>query len=421
MYGATAFVYTVEALGEGGSAMLKSAYCLYPLFIAFTPLAWGQLHLISGSPHEKYTETYAARLFRLEDDGAVKLAFDLVPKSPGAFWINISYDLRKAVVETGHPESAIIVVDFDKAAPVKKCTKSPDPGGRTGFGPQWLSNSLGYGPSLEWIASGADPKDAIVRGMVLDTSIPCEGSFSNRPADEVRFALKDGHAGVGDVVFNMGLDITIEDTPSEVDYGRTYAFVGKHIPLDYSVPRELLASTHWLPYLEINDSHVFCITLAPPGGYRSYRVLVFRKADKTWHVLRTPSEIGPDLRGFGRYIAVAEKNEMSPKNPKSAGREKWRKGKRTMGPELTERMDNAEDGVVYPGKFHIYDVETERLYPLTTDQADSEVLLVENGVVYYRVLNQLYQAPISDRGIGPARLLGTDDAILDAHWAFMKH
>ena len=56
-------------------------------------------------------KSYAARLFRIEDDGAVKLVSDLVPKFPGGYWINISYDLRKAVIETGYPEGAIIVVD----------------------------------------------------------------------------------------------------------------------------------------------------------------------------------------------------------------------------------------------------------------------------------------------------------------------
>ena len=35
--------------------------------------------------------------------------------------------------------------------------------------------------------------------------------------------------------------------PDEIDHGRTYAFVGKHIPLDYTVPRELLASTLGYP------------------------------------------------------------------------------------------------------------------------------------------------------------------------------
>jgi len=399
--------------------MFKSAYCLYPLLMTIAPLGWGQLHLITGSPHEKYTETYAARLFRLEDDGSVKLVSELAPKSPGAGWINISYDLRTALIQTG--EADLIVVDFETAKVVKKCKQLDDPGGRKDIGEQWLANSPTFGPSFEWLATAADVRDAVVRGMLLDQRVPCEDSFANRPAEAIRFAQKNGRAGVGNEVFNMGVDIVIEDTQANFDYGRVYAFVGKHFALDYTVPRGLLASTHWLSYLSINDSQVFCITLAPPGAYRSYRVLIFRKRDKTWHVLRTPSEIGPDLRGFGRYVAVTEKNKMSAKNSKSAGREKWRKGKRTTGPELAERMDNPEDGVVYPGKFHIYDVETEKLFPLTTDQADSEVLLVEDGFVYYRVINQLFVAPISDQGIGVARLLATDDAILDAHWAFTKH
>ncbi len=41
-------------------------------------------------------------------------------------------------------------------------------------------------------------------------------------------------------------------------------------------------------------------------------------------------------------------------------------------------------------------------------------------MVYYRVLNQLFEAPLSAQGIGAARLLATDDVILDVHWAFMK-
>lgn len=398
--------------------MLRSAYYLCPVLIAVAPLAWGQLHVIAGSPHEKYTESYAAKLFRLEEDGTVRLVSELVPKSPGAFWINISYDLRTAIVETGYPEGAILVVDFDKAAVVKKCTIPPDPDGRTGFGQQWLSDPPAYGPSFEWKAGRGDPKNTIVRGMRLDPAIPCEASFENRPPEAIREVLEHGDAGVGDVVYNGGLDIVV-GSKGWLTPGHVYGFVGKHVSMGYALPAGIEADG-WYSYLGINDSHVFCITLAPKGGYRSYRVLVFRKQDKVWHALRTPSEIGPGLRGFGRYIAVTERNERTPKNPKSAGSEKWKKGSRATGPELAERMDDREAGMVYPGKFHIYDVETEKLFPLTTNQADSEILLVENGMVYYRVLNQLFEAPLSAKGIGAARLLATDDVILDVHWAFMK-
>jgi hypothetical protein len=181
-----------------------------------------------------------------------------------------------------------------------------------------------------------------------------------------------------------------------------YGFVGKHIPLGYSLP-PAIESDGWYASLAVSDSTVFCLRLV--DARKNYRVMVFRKSDRTWHLLRTPSERCPALRGFGRYIAVTETSAMSAKNPKSAGSEKWKKGSRATGPELAERMDNPEDGVVYPGKFHIYDVDTEKLFPLTTNQADSEILLVENGMVYYRVLNQLFEAPLSAQGIGAARLL----------------
>jgi len=181
--------------------------------------------------------------------------------------------------------------------------------------------------------------------MLLDPAVSCEESFANRPIEGVRYALKDGQAGPGDVVFNMGLDIVLADTPDEVDYGRVYA---KRIALDYTVPRDLLASTRWLPYLDINDSHVFCITLAPPGAYRSYRVLVFRKSDKTWHVLRTPSEIGPDLRGFGRYIAVTEKNEMS-RRIQECGQGEVEEGQTNNGPGISGADDNPRTPSSTPG------------------------------------------------------------------------
>ena len=414
MYGASQIVPSAVTLRR--KSMFKPVSYLGLIGIMLSPVAWGQLHLLAGSPHEKYNERFAAGLFRVEDDGTVKLLSELVPHSPGAFWINISYDLRKAVVETGYPEDEIIVVDFDTATSVKKCKLSPDPGGRRGYGEQWLSNPPAYGPSFEWVAASADPKDAVVRSMLLDPAVSCEWSFANRPPEAVRFAQKGGDAGPGDVVFNMGLEIVV-GTGETLTPGRVFGFVGKHIPLGYDVPREV-QSRGWYSSLAISDSRVFCLRLVSP--HQVYRVLVFRKSDKTWHVLQTPSELVPQLRGFGRYIAVTEARAKSAKNLKSAGSEKWKKGNRKLGPELAGRIEGLQEPRVYPGKFHIYDVETEKVFPITTDQADSEILLVENGYVYYRVLNKLYAASISDEGIGMARLLATDDAILDAHWAFMK-
>ena len=66
-------------------------------------------------------------------------------------------------------------------------------------------------------------------------------------------------------------------------------------------------------------------------------------------------------------------------------------------------------------------VDSEKMYPITTNQADSEVLLVENGVVYYRVSDCLYSAEIRGGEIGAPKLLAKAEEVRDAHWAFIIH
>jgi len=152
-------------------------------------------------------------------------------------------------------------------------------------------------------------------------------------------------------------------------------------------------------------------------GKGDLRRFLFRKKDKTWHALPALSR-GP-IVGFGRYLAVSEERPKSAQDPRSADVEKW---KASNGRDLREALQGLEPhiSVVYPGRLHLYDVETERVHTITTNQGDSEVLLVENGNVYYRAADELYSAPISSDGVGPGRLLATDDLIRDAHWAFIK-
>jgi hypothetical protein len=70
---------------------------------------------------------------------------------------------------------------------------------------------------------------------------------------------------------------------------------------------------------------------------------------------------------------------------------------------------------------YVYDIETEHFFPITTNQGDSEVLLIEDGVVYYRSADQLFSSTIGDKGLGTPRLIAQDEAILDAHHSFIKH
>ena len=79
-----------------------------------------------------------------------------------------------------------------------------------------------------------------------------------------------------------------------------------------------------------------------------------------------------------------------------------------------------ETDSVFPGRLHLYDSDREQVYTIVTNQGDSEVLLLEDGTVYYRASDRLYAAPITEKGIGTARLVAKDYSIRDVHWAFIK-
>ena len=152
---------------------------------------------------------------------------------------------------------------------------------------------------------------------------------------------------------------------------------------------------------------------------------MFRKSDQTWHILPQPREGRITcLRGFGRYLTGLEsRDDRTPKDrighglQKSPGRERWADHDSRWGPALEGRLSGTHS---YPGVLYVYDVDTEYLYTIRTNQGDSEVLLIDGRNVYYRAADQLFSAVIGERSIGPARLITTDDAIRDAHWAFVK-
>jgi hypothetical protein len=210
---------------------------------------------------------------------------------------------------------------------------------------------------------------------------------------------------------------------------------GSFVSFDYRVPAALMEGFHQ-PYdrIVINNPHVFVLILAGKTG--PPRTLAFRKSDKTWHQIPAQTGTRGTMRGFGRFIAIAEASPKveqtgepagsailsSPKIGKvreSAGKAAWRTTAGRMGPSIFGRFNISD--AVYPGRLHLYDVETEQINTIVTNQADSEVLLVEDYIVYYRSSDKLYLAKITKSGIGVPRLMATAEAIRDAHWAFIKH
>jgi hypothetical protein len=268
-----------------------------------------------------------------------------------------------------------------------------------------------------------------VRGMNLDPSISCAESFPNVDASDIKFISSHGKAGVA--------DIHAADEPLIMfgQDGVLGAFIAQtDVDLDSEpLPVPMRKDTSFTQVV-INNSQV--IVVKAEGETRQHgRFLMFKKNDRTWHLIPVPGDAS-NLRGFGKFISVVEANTkraIATQKAKgtiyinqdvrekevSPGRAEWRETDGRMGPNMEESFEAAT--AVFPGRLQLYDVETNQLFSIETKQGDSEVLLVEGDTFYYRVSDRLYSAAITPKGFGASTLLATDEAIRDAHWAFIKH
>jgi hypothetical protein len=75
-----------------------------------------------------------------------------------------------------------------------------------------------------------------------------------------------------------------------------------------------------------------------------------------------------------------------------------------------------------PGILYLFNAETGQYIEWETNQGDSRILLVQNEIVYYRILDCIYKAPIiNGERLGSAELLIQDSKVVPyIHWAFLK-
>ncbi len=313
-------------------------------------------------------------------------------------------------------KDSVLVFDFDKAEIVKRCQWPPthDPASAV-----WLTNQPQLGLSFDWRSGGGNP----VRGMLLDPAKSCAEGMHTPRVEDIRNIADDGAAGVADTFGRYELNFGID--PKDPANGVT-AFLGRLVPLGYAVPPSLWEDRKAFTrvHMEVNNEHLFVIKLYE----RTPRDLYFRKRDNTWHMLTVPGSRLPSVRSFGKYLVATEIWVKDSLHTANAGEKNWRQTDLKyaadddppapgLGPLLQATLSN----YALLGRIHIVDIDSGQQFTIDAKQADSEVLLIENDLVYYRVADHLYSAKITANGIETAQPMATDDAIRDAHWAFIKH
>jgi hypothetical protein len=72
----------------------------------------------------------------------------------------------------------------------------------------------------------------------------------------------------------------------------------------------------------------------------------------------------------------------------------------------------------YPGILSLFNVQTQDYIEWETNQGDSEILLIEDNFVYYRVFDEIYKAHIGYKQLENVTLIIKDIHVPEIHWAF---
>jgi hypothetical protein len=163
----------------------------------------------------------------------------------------------------------------------------------------------------------------------------------------------------------------------------------------------------------------------------STELLVYSKTKNEWSTLNIKGNRS-NVRSFGGIIAgLVQSYDVLTEND-SKGQQKVTKFKRVSPGKNARRKEGTTTGapidvrflyssIYSPGILYLYNSVTNTYFEWNTGQGDSEILLVENNEVYYRVNDEIYKAPILDgKKLGKAKLLIKSEMVPDIHWAFLS-
>ena len=118
-----------------------------------------------------------------------------------------------------------------------------------------------------------------------------------------------------------------------------------------------------------------------------------------------------------RVVRAADQPSITEIKGRSPGQEKRRSeriGARTTVDDLFNGMS-----AVFPGELLICNALSGVQMRISTGQGDSEVLLVTDDKVFYRVNDEIYSAAILDGALGNPVRLAASGEVVQAHWAFL--
>lgn len=204
---------------------------------------------------------------------------------------------------------------------------------------------------------------------------------------------------------------------------------------NFQPPDSLLSGIKGLVSAAVNNKNALVIWLDETDPSKAKtgnsKILILNKRNNEWYKYKIYGNY-LSMRGFGEWLTgeVVAKNAGS--YFKSRGTySSYNYGKNHPGFVDRKRStgiwgevfdDRAETfGNYYTGILYLLNVSTLKYIEWNTNQGDSEILLVQDEIVYYRVNDKIFKAPIIEGSkLGKIELMVQDKRVPDIHWAFIS-
>ncbi len=381
-----------------------------------------EIYLVSGYPSSDPEERAPTHLYRLaQESKTLTDVLELLPGSERTDFIRAYHDLRLLLVATPHfkPER-LILLSMDQP-----CRPRSVDLGSTRFLPvyKYLLDIPNKGLYLALVGFSQE------LGHQLLTVNLATGQEETLDVSALRFARLPGVSAIGhedsyqmdlliDPSGSVGLAWMEKDDKRLIDLGwpvlpdADRALKKKQARWQVAgVDQAMGDATWWV------GTKSFDLILARDENDVGKNV-VFRLLESsqgTWREAAFPGEPPTgltELKPFGRWLAAVPV------------------GKRIEGfsKELAERVrsEKRENDHRYSklllanpkGEIFLYDTSTGKNYTIRTGDIESEVLLIENDRVYYRIKDRLYRSDIGQGRVEEPVLLAQDPALTSVYWAF---
>lgn len=192
--------------------------------------------------------------------------------------------------------------------------------------------------------------------------------------------------------------------------------------LEISIPKEYLLGMDKFATILVKNDHFIVLELYYNDERKEFAAFDIQK--QNWQKLDIKGD-KTRIQSYGEWISASKVLNNEKLQAVSPGAEYRKQTPNAYGPGFDVMTKILE--LYYPGELILYHIPTQQKISWITfengkPQGDSEVLLIRNETVYYRVNDVVYEAPIINyRELGESKLLIKDKRVSDIHWAFFSN